>query len=123
VPLIGGLFLVGCGSAAANDTCAQLQEYEQRIIEADPEDENTSNVLAATYDDVGALADEADGEVGEALKTLQPFLDKIEALTGIDEEAAVAAKEELAELSEAEVQAFDDAADYITETCDLTVLL
>ncbi|HEY4577171.1 MAG TPA: hypothetical protein VIG67_04880 [Yaniella sp.] len=123
MPLIGGLFLVGCGNAAANDTCAQLQEYEQRIIEADPEDENTSNVLAATYDDVGALADEADGEVGDALQTLQPLLNKLEALTGNDEEAALQAKEELAELSEDEIQDIDDAADYINETCELTVLL
>jgi len=27
--------LVGCGDTAANDMCLQLQEYEQRAIEAD----------------------------------------------------------------------------------------
>ena len=123
MPLLGGLFLIGCGNAAANSTCAQLQEYEQRIIDADPEDQNTSDVLAATYDDVGNLADEADDEVGAALKTLQPFLDKIEAFTGNDEQAAVTAKEQLADLSEEEIQQFDEAADFVNETCELSVLL
>lgn len=115
--------LVGCGSAAANDTCDQLQEYEQRILEADPEDENTSNVLAATYDDVSALAEHSEGEIGDALTKLQPLLNKLHALTGNDEEAALQAKEELAALSEEEIEEIDQAADFVNETCELEVLL
>lgn len=123
VPLFGGLLLVGCGDAAANDACSQLQEYEQRIIDADEAQDNVSDILADTYTDVSELADQTDGELGDALTQLQPLLEKLGSLTGTDEQAALAAKEELAELSEAEIQNIDDAADFVNETCDLEVLL
>lgn len=80
-------------------------------------------MLAATYDDVSALAERSEGEVGEALTKLQPFLTKLGAFTGDDEDVALEAKEELAALSEDEIQEIDDAADFVNDTCDLTVLL
>lgn len=46
----------------------------------------------------------------------------MEALTG-DGQAALDAKEELADLSEEEIQRIDEAADFINETCDLSILL
>lgn len=64
MPLLGAAVLVGCGDAAADDTCSQLREYEQRSTEIDPEDPNTSDVLAETYDDVENLAEHSEGEVG-----------------------------------------------------------
>lgn len=117
------MLLVGCGDAAANDACSQLQEYEQRIIDADPDDENTSDVLASTYEDVSELADQTDGELGAALTELKPLLEQIGSLTGNDEEAAKAAQQELAELSEEQIADIDEAADYVNETCDLSLLL
>ena len=80
-------------------------------------------MLAATYDAVSALAEHSEGELKDALIQLQPLLNKLEALTGNDEEAALQAKEELAALSEEEIQQIDDAADFVNETCELTVLL
>lgn len=123
MPLLGGLLLVGCGDAAANETCGQLQEFEVRIIAADAEEENVSDILATTYTDISALAAQADGDLGVALLELQPLLEQLGALTGTDETAAIAAQEALAELSEEEIQAIDDAANYVNETCELSVLL
>jgi len=69
------------------------------------------------------LADTTDGELGEALTELQPLLEQLGSLTGDDEAAAKQAQEELAALSEDEIDNIDDAADYVNETCDLSVLL
>lgn len=121
--LTGALILVGCGDPAANEACEQLKEYEQRIIDADATDDGVSDLLATTYDDVSQLADTTDGELGAALSELQPLLEKLGALTGDDEAAATRAQDELAALSEAEIAAMDDAADFVNETCDLSVLL
>ncbi len=120
---MAGLLLVGCGEAAANETCQDLQDLEQRIIDSDPEDPNVSDVLAATYLDVSQIATESEGELGAALDELQPLLEKLGALTGDDEEAALQAKEELSELSEDQIDAMDQAANYVNETCELSVLL
>ena len=123
VPVFAGLVLVGCGEAAANDTCQDLKDLEQRIIDADPEDPNVSALLADTYSDVSELAGDSEGELGAALDDLQPLLEKLGALTGDDEQAALQAKEDLAELSEDQVTEMDEAANYVNETCELSVLL
>lgn len=123
LPVFAGVLLVGCSEAAANQTSQDLQDLEQRIIDADPEDANVSDVLADTYMDVSELAAHAEGELGDALTDLQPLLEKLGALTGDDEQAALEAKEELAELSEDQISKMDDAANFVNETCELSVLL
>ena len=124
VPVVAGLvLLVGCGDAAANETCQDLQDLEQRIIDADPDDGDVNELLAEVYDDVAALAEETDGELGEALTQMQPVFEQFEALVGDDEQAAAAAQEAHAEQSEDEIAAIDEAAEYINETCELSVLL
>ena len=124
VPGAAGLILlVGCGEAAANETCQQLQDLEQRIIDVDPDADDVNALLADVYDDVAALAEETDGELGEALNTMQPVFDQFEALIGDDEQAAIAAQQAQAEQSEEGIAAIDEAANYINETCDLSVLL
>lgn len=121
MPVIGGLLLVGCGDPAADDACAELQDYEATVIETDEED--TNEVLTDIYADVSELADRTDGELGDALTDLQPLLQQLEALTGEDEDAAAGAQESVSALSEEEIQDIDEAASYVNETCDLSVLL
>ena len=124
VPVVAGLvLLVGCGVAAANETCQDLQDLVQRIIDADPDDGDVNELLSEVYDDVAALAEETDGELGEALTQMQPVFEQFEALVGDDEQAAAAAQEAHAEQSEDEIAAIDEAAEYINETCELSVLL
>lgn len=121
VPVIGGLLLVGCGDPAADEVCTELQDYEATVIETDEED--TNEVLTDIYADVSDLADRTEGELGDALTELQPLLHQLEALTGEDEEAAAEAQEAVSALSEDEIQDIDEAASYVNETCDLSVLL
>ena len=124
VPVLAGLvLLVGCGDAAANETCQDLQDLEQRIIDANPEDSDVNELLSAVYDEVSTLADTTDGELGDALTQMQPVFEQFEALVGDDEQAAVAAQEAHAAQTEDEIAAIDDAANYINETCQLSVLL
>lgn len=113
--------LVGCGDEAADEACVQLQEYEAAVVEADEDDANT--VLAQTYSDMSDLADQTDGELGAALTDLQPLLQQLEVLTGTDEAAAAQAQETVADLSEEELENIDEAAGYVNDTCDLSVLL
>ncbi|WP_343956803.1 hypothetical protein [Yaniella flava] len=68
------------------------------------------------------LAERTDGELGDALTDLQPLLHQLEALTGDDEQAAAEAQNAVEELSEDELATIDEAANYVNETCDLTVL-
>lgn len=121
MPVIGGLFLVGCGDPAADEACEQLQEYETAIVEA--EEDDASDLLAETYSDMHDLADRTDGELGDALTDLQPLFQQLEALTGEDEDAAIQAQESVAELSDDELGTIDKSAEYVNETCDLSVLL
>lgn len=124
VPVLAGLvLLVGCGDAAANETCQDLQDLEQRIIDANPEDGDVNELLSAVYDEVSTLADTTDGELGDALTQMQPVFEQFEALVGDDEQAAVAAQEAHAAQTEDEIAAIDEAANYINETCQLSVLL
>ncbi|MDN6173191.1 MAG: hypothetical protein L0J06_10475 [Yaniella sp.] len=115
------MLLVGCGDSAADEACAQLQEYETDVVEAD--EDHANEVLTATYADMNDLAEETEGELGEALVELQPLFLQLESLTGADETAAAEAQETVAELSEEELDNIDDAADYVNETCELSVLL
>lgn len=121
MPVIGGLFLVGCGDSAADEACAELQAYETDVVEADEEDAN--EVLTETYAELNDLADDTDGELGEALTTLQPLFVQLEGLTGTDETAATEAQETVSELSQEQLEEIDEAADYVNDTCDLSVLL
>lgn len=121
MPVIGGLFLVGCGDSAADEACEQLQEYETAIVEA--EEDDASDLLAETYADMHDLADRTEGELGDALTDLQPLFQQLEALTGEDEDAATEAQESVAELSDDELDTIDESAEYVNETCDLSVLL
>ena len=91
------------------------------MVEADEEEAN--EVLTETYAELNDLVDDTDGELGEALTTLQPLFVQLEGLTGTDETAAAEAQETVAELSEEELEDIDEAADYVNETCDLSVLL
>lgn len=100
-----------------------LQEYDERILLTDPEDEQASAILSETYADVLELATTTDGELGDALDVLQPLLEQYIALTGDDEQAAQQAKEAHADLTEEQVQAIDEAADFVNQTCELTMLL
>ena len=120
VPVIAGLVLVGCGDAAANETCHDLQELEQRIIEADPDN---TQLLTEIYDDVVDVGERTEGELGVALLKMQPVFEQFEALVGDDEQAAIAAQKAQAAQSEEEIAAIDEAANYIDETCELSVLL
>lgn len=120
VPVVAGLVLVGCGEAAANETCQNLQDLEQRIIEADPDN---TQLLTEIYDDVVEVAERTDGELGAALLKMQPVFEQFEALVGDDEQAAIEAQQAQAAQSEEEIAAIDDAANYINETCELSVLL
>ena len=120
VPVVAGLMLVGCGEAAANETCQNLQDLEQRIIEADPDN---TQLLTEIYDDVVEVAERTDGELGAALLKMQPVFEQFEALVGDDEQAAIEAQQAQAAQSEEEIAAIDDAANYINETCELSVLL
>ena len=115
------MLLVGCGHSAADESCAQLQEYETDVVEAD--EDHANDVLTATYAELHDLAEETEGELGEALVELQPLFLQLESLTGADEIAAAEAQETVSELSEEELDNIDDAADYVNETCDLSVLL
>ncbi len=80
-------------------------------------------MLTETYADISNLAEETEGELGEALTELQPLLLQLEGLTGTDEAAAAEAQETVSELPEEELENIDDAADYVNETCDLSILL
>ena len=120
VPVIAGLVLVGCGDAAANETCQDLQELEQRIIEADPDN---TQLLTEIYDDVVDVGERTEGELGAALLKMQPVFEQFEALVGDDEQAAMAAQKAQAAQTEEEIAAINDAANYINETCKLSVLL
>ena len=115
------MLLVGCGHSAADESCAQLQEYETDVVEAD--EDHANDVLTATYAELHDLAEKTEGELGEALVELQPLFLQLESLTGADETAAAEAQETVSELSEEELDNIDDAADYVNETCDLSVLL
>lgn len=121
LPVIGGLLLVGCGHSAADEACAQLQEYETDVVEAD--EDHANEVLTETYAELNDFAEETEGELGEALVELQPLFLQLEGLTGADETAAAEAQKAVSELSEEELDNIDDAADYVNETCDLSVLL
>ena len=92
-------------------------------MNANPEDGNVNELLSDVYEDVAALAQETDGELGQALSTMQPVFEQFEALVGDDEQAAVAAQEAYTEQSEDDIAAINEAADYINETCELSVLL
>lgn len=94
---------------------------EAAVVEADEDDAN--EVLTATYADMSDLADQTGGELGEALSDLQPLFLQLEGLTGTDEAAAADAQQTVSELSEEEIENIDEAADYVNETCDLSVLL
>lgn len=89
LPVIGGLLLVGCGHSAADEACAQLQEYETDVVEAD--EDHANEVLTETYAELNDLAEETEGELGEALVELQPLFLQLEGLTGADETAAAEA--------------------------------
>lgn len=115
--------MVGCGDAAANEACDELQDYESRIIETDADDENANQMLAETYSDMSDLAERTDGELGDALSELQPLLEQLTALSGEDEQAATQAQETVSELSEEQIENIDEAAELVNETCDLSVLL
>lgn len=91
------------------------------MVEADENDAN--EVLTETYAELNDLAEATDGELGEALTKLQPLFLQLEGLTGTDETAATEAQETVSELSEDELEDIDEAADYVNETCDLSVLL
>lgn len=91
------------------------------MVEADENDAN--EVLTETYAELNDLAEATDGELGEALTKLQPLFLQLEGLTGADETAATKAQETVSELSEEELEDIDEAADYVNETCDLSVLL
>lgn len=91
------------------------------MVEADENDAN--EVLTETYAELNDLAEATDGELGQALTKLQPLFLQLEGLTGTDETAATEAQETVSELSEEELEDIDEAADYVNETCDLSVLL
>lgn len=113
--------MVGCGDAAADEACTELQDYETAVIEV--EEDESNDVLTETYSDMSELAERTDGELGDALTDLQPLLHQLESLTGDDEQAAAEAQETVAELSEDELDNIDEAANYVNETCELSVLL
>lgn len=115
------MLLVGCGDSAADEACAQLQEYESDVVEAD--EDHANEVLTETYADMNDLAEETQGELGEALVELQPLFLQLESLTGSDETAAAEAQKAVSELSEEELETIDEAADHVNEVCDLSVLL
>lgn len=115
------MLLIGCGDSAADEACAQLQEYESDVVEAD--EDHANEVLTETYADMNDLAEETQGELGEALVELQPLFLQLEGLTGTDETAAAEAQKAVSELSEEELETIDEAADHVNEVCDLSVLL
>lgn len=115
------MLLVGCGNSAADEACAQLQEHETDVVEAN--EDHANEVLTETYAELNDLAEETEDELGEALVELQPLFLQLEGLTGADETTAAEAQKAVSELSEEELEAIDEAADHVNEVCDLSVLL
>ena len=122
LPVLAGLFLVGCGDAAANDACSELQKYERAVLDAH-EEEASNKKLSEAYREMSELSEDTGGELGDALTELQPLLQQLQHLTGDNEKAAADAEQQLAQFSDAQLENIDEAADYVNKTCDLSVLL
>ncbi|NWN89778.1 MAG: hypothetical protein HLX51_14785 [Micrococcaceae bacterium] len=69
------------------------------------------------------LAERTDRDLGDALSDLQPLLQQLQALTGDDGQAAAEAQNAVEELSEDELATIDEAATFVNDTCELSVLL
>ena len=89
----------------------------------DAHEEASNNKLSEAYQEMNDLAENTGGELGDALTELQPLLQQLQHLTGDNEKAATHAEKQLAKFSDEQLETIDEAADYVNETCDLSVLL
>ncbi|HIW46495.1 MAG TPA: hypothetical protein H9884_06295 [Candidatus Yaniella excrementigallinarum] len=89
----------------------------------DAHEEASNKKLSEAYQEMNDLAENTGGELGDALTELQPLLQQLQHLTGDNEKAATHAEKQLAKFSDEQLETIDEAADYVNETCDLSVLL